>query len=160
MTPVSSQSDKHCPSYELQSDHNFWGSYHNREPLRPENSEHLPGTILTGTSFNWRLIIPTKLALLHTGFGQPSLAHSFHQEECFETILLEIIKSGHSNPCDTLDLLLSYPLHAHLALAVMHLSDYAQPPHAPTNFGKGCNYCCGTGHLYALINEVFMGTHF
>jgi hypothetical protein len=105
MTPVSSQSDKHCPSYELQSYHKFWGSYHNREPLRPKNSEHLPGTILTGTSFNWRLIIPTKLALLRTGFGQPSLAHSFHQEECFETILLEIIKSGHSNPCDTLDLL-------------------------------------------------------
>ena len=85
---------------------------------------HHPRAVLTGASLDWRRTIPTKLALLRTGFGQPSLAHSFHQEACFETVLLLILKSGHLNPCDTLNLLLVHPLHAHLASAVVHLSDY------------------------------------
>jgi len=105
--------------------HNSTSSYHSRVPFGPtENSDHHPRAVLTGASLDWRRTIPTKLALLCTGFGQPSLAHSFHQEACFETVLLLILKSGHLNPCDTLNLLLVHPLHAHLASAAVHLSDY------------------------------------
>jgi len=41
----------------------------------------------------------------------------------FETVLLLILKSGYSNPWDTLNLLLAHPLYAHLASAVVHLYD-------------------------------------
>jgi len=86
----------------------------NQQPQKLESVSHL----------DWKRTIPNKQTLLQTGFGQPSLAHSFNQEACFETVLLFIIKSGHSNPCDTFNLLLAHPLHAHLASAVVNLSDY------------------------------------
>ena len=100
------------------------GSYHRRVSFRrTENSEHHPLAVLTGGSFDWKQTIPTRLALLQTGFVQPNLAHSFHQEACFETALILILKSGQSNSCDTLNLLLVQPFHACLASTVVHFSE-------------------------------------
>ena len=116
--------DSACRCNALSNDTSFMSIGQKLPKLLSFTQAHHPRAVLTGASLDWRRTIPTKLALLRTGFGQPSLAHSFHQEACFETVLLLILKSGHLNPCDTLNLLLVHPLHAHLASAAMHLSDY------------------------------------
>ena len=122
MTLVSAKSDQNSPTYKHQHKINIQSAHTVPQPKgiqKTNNHKSLKASHI------WIGSEPSQTNKLSSRrFGQPSLAHSFNQEACFETVLLFIIKSGHSNPCDTFNLLLAHPLHAHLASAVVNLSDY------------------------------------
>ena len=122
MTLVSAKSDQNSPTYKHPHKIKIQSAHTVPQPRNSKNQQ--PQKLESVSHLDWNQTIPNKQTLLQTGFGQPSLAHSFNQEACFETVLLFIIKSGHSNPCDTFNHLLAHPLHAHLASAVVNLSDY------------------------------------
>ena len=64
---------------------------------------------------------PSPRALLRKPFGCTSPHHSFHQQACFETAYVPIIKSGFFTPADILKLHEWHPLLSHLICACIHL---------------------------------------
>ena len=64
---------------------------------------------------------PLLQALLRLSFGQSIINHSFHQEACFETSYVLILKAGLFEPSDILALHKCHPLLSHLLCACVHL---------------------------------------
>jgi len=64
---------------------------------------------------------PPPHTLLQNSFGCSSLDHSFHQQACFETAFVPILKSGFFEPVDILALHDCHPLLSHLICACVHL---------------------------------------
>ena len=64
---------------------------------------------------------PPPSTLLRNTFGRPSPDHSFHQQACFETAFITILKSGVFEPSDILALHDCLPLLSLLFCSCIHL---------------------------------------
>jgi len=64
---------------------------------------------------------PMPRTLLRSTFGRPSPNHSFHQQACFETAFVAILKLGFFEPTNVLALHDCHPLLSHLISTCVHL---------------------------------------
>ena len=67
---------------------------------------------------------PTPHTLLRSSFGRPSSSHSFHQEACFETAYVIVLKAGFFEPLDIINLHECHPLLSHLLCSCIHFHNY------------------------------------
>ena len=67
---------------------------------------------------------PLPCDLLCKPFGRPSPDHSFHQQACFETAYIPILKAGFFEPLVILALHECHPLLSHLICSCVHLQHY------------------------------------
>ena len=79
---------------------------------------------LAPQDLSWRSTIPTRLALLRSPFGRPSLDHSFQQEPCLDTCGHFLLRSGYLDPSDLIAWFDCNPKLCHLAASMVAFRTY------------------------------------
>mmetsp|Transcript_16875 Transcript_16875/g.38682 ORF Transcript_16875/g.38682 Transcript_16875/m.38682 type:complete len:650 (+) Transcript_16875:2568-4517(+) len=74
---------------------------------------------------SWKTSLPSTASLCRADFGRPDINHSFTQEACFETVVLQVLKRIDFLDGDSVTQLYhSHPLIPHMARMLYKLADY------------------------------------